>query len=64
MHDEKPTCLIANLIKAIILNTNRCIFGKKITKTVFQHKPRIFFLFFDLDFIDLLGNFRWYSRLF
>ena len=45
------------LYKLLHVTNNRCYFGIKITKTVFQEKPRIFFLFCDLDFIDLLGNF-------
>ena len=43
--------------RLIYATSKRCIFGKKITKAAFQEKPRIFFLFCDLDFIDLLGNF-------
>ena len=38
-------------------------FWQKISNTSFHYKPRIFF-FCDLDFIDLFGNFSWYSRLF
>ena len=34
-----------------------CIFGKNITKAGFQWKPRIFFLFCDLVFIDIFDGF-------
>ena len=34
-----------------------CIFVQNITKAGFQYKPRIFFLFCDLDFIDYLVTF-------
>ena len=34
-----------------------CIFVQNITKSGFQCKPRIFYLFCDLDFIDYLVTF-------
>ena len=42
--------LSKKLNKLLFIRSNRCILGKKITKAVFQQKPRIFFLFCDLDF--------------
>ena len=34
-----------------------CILGQNITKAGFHGKPRIFFLFCDLDFIDFFDDF-------
>ena len=37
---------------------NSCILGQNITKAGFQCKPCMFFLSFDLDFIDFFDRFR------
>ena len=39
-------------------NYYSCILVLNITKAGFQHNPRIFFLFCDLDFIDFFDCFR------